>query len=304
MVRRLCPAVTFSAGAAIVALALSACGSSSLSTPTTSGSTPAASQSADPALVAKLPAKIKSAGQIVVGTDATYAPNEFLNADGKTVQGMDVDLFNAVMQKFGVKVVWQPAGFDTIITGVQGGKYDVGVSSFTINNDRMKQVNMVSYFNAGTQWATAPGNPKKVNPASPCGLKVAVQKGTVQEQTDMPPKVKACATQGKPIDLQIYGGQDQATAAVATGKADAMLADSPVVAYAIKQSAGKIEAAGDVYDAAPYGYVVPKANTEFAQALADALKSLESSGDYKKVLSTWGNEAGAINNFAVNPTVK
>ena len=138
MVRRLCPAVTFSAGAAIVALALSACGSSSLSTPTTSGSTPAASQSADPALVAKLPAKIKSAGQIVVGTDATYAPNEFLNADGKTVQGMDVDLFNAVMQKFGVKTVWQPAGFDTIITGVQGGKYDVGVSSFTINNDRMK----------------------------------------------------------------------------------------------------------------------------------------------------------------------
>jgi polar amino acid transport system substrate-binding protein len=304
MVRRLSPAITLTAGAAIVGLALSACGSSSLTTPSSSNSTSAAAQSADPALVAKLPAKIKSAGQIVVGTDATYAPNEFLNADGKTVQGMDVDLFNAVMQKFGVKVVWTPASFDSIITGVQGGKFDVGVSSFTINNDRMKQVNMVSYFNAGTQWATAPGNPKKVNPASPCGLKVAVQKGTVQEQTDMPPKVKACATSGKPIDLQIYSGQDQATAAVATGKADAMLADSPVVAYAIKQSAGKIEAAGDVYDAAPYGYVVPKAETAFAQAIVDALKSLDTSGAYKKALSNWGNEAGAISNFAVNPSVK
>jgi polar amino acid transport system substrate-binding protein len=304
MARRLSPVVSLTAGAAIVGLALSACGSSSLSTPSTPGSTPAAAQSADPALVAKLPAKIKSAGQIVVGTDATYAPNEFLNADGKTVQGMDVDLFNAVMQKFGVKVVYQPAGFDSIITGVQGGKYDIGVSSFTINNDRMKQANMVSYFNAGTQWATAPGNPKKVNPASPCGLKVAVQKGTVQAETDMPPKVKACATQGKPIDLQIYAGQDQATAAVATGKADAMLADSPVVAYAIKQSGGKIEAAGDVYDAAPYGYVLKKSDTDFSQAIADALKSLDTSGDYKKVLSTWGNDAGAINNFAVNPPVK
>jgi polar amino acid transport system substrate-binding protein len=304
MVRRLSPAITLTAGAAIVGLALSACGSSSLTTPSSSNSTSAAAQSADPALVAKLPAKIKSAGQIVVGTDATYAPNEFLNADGKTVQGMDVDLFNAVMQKFGVKVVWTPASFDSIITGVQGGKFDVGVSSFTINNDRMKQVNMVSYFNAGTQWATAPGNPKKVNPASPCGLKVAVQKGTVQEQTDMPPKVKACATSGKPIDLQIYSGQDQATAAVATGKADAMLADSPVVAYAIKQSAGKIEAVGDVYDAAPYGYVLKKADTEFAQAIADALKSLDASGAYKKVLGNWGNEAGAISDFAVNPPVK
>src|SRR5450759_87421 len=303
MARRLSPVITLTAGAAVVGLALSACGSSSLSTPSAS-SAPVTTQAADPALVAKLPAKIKSAGQIVVGTDATYAPNEFLNADGKTVQGMDVDLFNAVMQKFGVKVVWQPAGFDTIIAGVDSGKYDIGVSSFTINADRMKQANMVSYFNAGTQWATPPGNPKKVNPASPCGLKVAVQKGTVQAETDMPPKVKACAAAGKPVDRQIYGGQDTATAAVATGKADAMLADSPVIAYAIKQSAGKIEAAGAIYDAAPYGYVLKKADTAFAQAIADALKSLDTSGAYKKVLTTWGNEKGVISDFAVNPPVK
>jgi polar amino acid transport system substrate-binding protein len=303
MARRLSPVVSLTAGAAIVGLALSACGSSSLSTSDTTTKA-AAAQTVDPALAAKLPAKVKSAGQIVVGTDATYAPNEFLNADGKTVQGMDVDLFNAVMQKFGVKVVWQPAGFDTIIAGVSSGKYDIGVSSFTINADRMKQANMVSYFNAGTQWATPPGNPKKINPASPCGFKVAVQKGTVQADTDMPPKVKACAAAGKPIDLQIYGGQDTATAAVANGKADAMLADSPVVAYAIKQSAGKIAAAGDVYDAAPYGYVLKKDDTAFAQAIADALKSLDTSGAYKKALSNWGNEAGAITDFAVNPPVK
>ena len=300
MARRPSPAITFTAGAALVGLALSACGSSSLSTsePTKA---PTVAQTVDAALVAKLPAKVKTAGTMVVGTDATYAPNEFLDADGKTVKGMDVDLFNAVAQKFGVKVVWQPAKFDSIITGTTSGKFDVGVSSFTINPDRKKAVNMVSYFSAGTQWAAAPGNPKKVDPKSPCGLKVAVQKGTVQEQDDMPAKVKACATSGKPIDLQIYDGQDQATAAVATGKADAMLADSPIDAYAVKQSGGKIEAVGDVYEAAPYGYVVPKAETEFAQAIADALKALNTSGDYKKVLSTWGNEAGAISDFAVNP---
>jgi polar amino acid transport system substrate-binding protein len=300
MVRRLSPAITLTAGAAIVGLALSACGSSSLSTP---DATPKATASValDPALAAKLPAKIKSAGKIVVGTDSSYAPNEYLDADGKTVKGWDVDLFNAVAAKFGVKVDWKSAKFDSIITGVQGGKYDVGVSSFTINPERKKQVNMVSYYKAGTQWATATGNPKKVDPAKPCGLKVSVQKGTVQEQEDLPPKVKACATSGKPIDVQVYDGQDQATAAVATGKADAMLADSPIVGYAIKQSAGKLVAVGDVYDAAPYGYVVPKAETDFAQAMVGALKALDASGDYKKILTTWGAEAGAISDFAVNP---
>ena len=300
MVRRLSPAITLTASVAIAGLALSACGSSSLST---SDATPKVTVSAakEASLADKLPAKIKAAGKIVVGVDATYAPNELLDADGKTVKGWDVDLFNAVAQKFGVTVEWQPAKFDSIIIGVNSGKYDVGVSSFTINAARKKQVNMVSYYNAGTQWAAAPGNPKKVDPKSPCGLKVAVQKGTVQEQDDMPAKIKACASAGKPISLQVYDGQDQATAAVASGKADAMLADSPVVGYAIKQSNGKIAAVGDVYDAAPYGYVVPQAETEFAQAIADALKSLDASGDYKKALGTYGAEAGAISDFAVNP---
>jgi polar amino acid transport system substrate-binding protein len=300
MAPRRSSAITFTAGAAMVGLALTACGSSSLSTPETTPKA-TASQAVDAALAAKLPAKIKAAGKIVVGTDASYAPNEFLDADGKTVKGMDVDLFNAVAQKFGVTVVWQPAKFDSIITGTTSGKFDIGVSSFTINPERKKAVNMVSYFSAGTQWAAAPNNPKNVDPKSPCGLNVAVQKGTVQEEVDMPAKIKACATAGKPTKLQIYDGQDQATAAVGTGKADAMLADSPIVAYAVKQSGGKIEAVGDVYEAAPYGYVLPKAQTEFAQAIADALKALDASTEYTKVLGRWGNESGALSDFAVNP---
>ena len=152
---------------ATTALALSACGSDSLTQDSGSSSSTSAVATSGPdeALVAKLPANIKSAGKIVVGTDASYAPSEFLDADGKTVKGFDVDLFNAVAAKFGVTVDWQPAKFDSIIAGVQGGKYDMGVSSFTINDDRRKVVNMVSYFNAGTQWAAAPGNPKNVDPA-------------------------------------------------------------------------------------------------------------------------------------------
>ncbi len=301
MARRLSPVVTLTAGAAIVGLALSACGSSSLSTPTTSGSTPAASQAADPALVAKLPAKIKTAAQIVVGTDATYAPNEFLAADGKTVQGMDVDLFNAVMQKFGVKVVWQPANFDSIILGVDSGKYDVGVSSFTINPDRKKQVNMVSYFNAGTQWAVLKGNPKKVNPENACGLSIGVQKGTVQID-DLTARSKKCTDAGKkPITQIVEQAQSKVTADVVSGKAAAMLADSPVGLYAVKQTSGQLEALGKIYAAAPYGFVIPKSETAFAQAITDALTSLNSTGDYKKALSTWGNDSGAISTFAVNP---
>jgi polar amino acid transport system substrate-binding protein len=287
------------ATAGVAALSLTGCGSSSLSGEPAGSSAPSASVSQDAGLAAKLPEKIRSAGVIRVGTDASYAPSEFLAGDGKTVQGFDVDVFNAVAAKLGVKAEFQPADFASIITGVQGGKYDVGVSSFTINDQRKQQVNMVSYFSAGTQWATAAGNPKGIDAETACGQTVAVQTDTVQDTEDLPVRQKKCA--GNAIKILKFDKQDQATAAVVNGRADAMLADSPVIAYAVKQSAGKLATLGEIYEAAPYGYVVPKDETEFADALASALQAIEKDGSYTAALQKWGVEQGAVTDFSVNP---
>jgi polar amino acid transport system substrate-binding protein len=284
------------------ALLLTACGSDSLSTGDGSPTGSVTSAAADNTLAGKLPEKIRTAKEIVVGTDASYPPSEFLAADGKTVQGFDVDLFTAVAQKFGVSVKFVPAEFDTIITGVEGGKFDIGVSSFTINEKRKQQVNMVSYFSAGTQWATQKGNPKKVDPDAACGLRVSVQSGTVQEEEDLPKRQADCKSAGKPaIEVLPYTKQDEATAAVVAGKADAMLADSPVGAYAVKQSNGALITIGDIYDTAPYGYFVPKDQADFAAAIVEGLKALQADGTYEKVLDKWGVKDGAISDFAVNP---
>jgi polar amino acid transport system substrate-binding protein len=284
-----------------LALVLAACGEDGTgggSTATTAGAAPAVDQ----ALAAKVPAAIKSDGKILIGTDSSYAPNEFLDTDGKTVIGFDVDLFNAVAAKLGLTTEWESAAFDAIIPGILSGKYEAGVSSFTINDERKQQVNMVSYFNAGTQWGTKTGNPAGVQPDDACGKKVAVQTATVQETEDLPKRQEACKSAGKPaITVDSYQDQGQATAAVVSGKDDAMLADSPVGAYAVKQTNGQLELLGDIYDAAPYGYVVKKDQTEFAQATADAVKALIADGTYKTILEKWGVQAGAIDNPAVNP---
>ena len=287
--------------AAVGVLALSGCGSDSLGgEPAAEASNaPASSASANADLTAKLPESIKSAGVIKIGTDSSYPPNEFLAADGKTVEGFEVDLFNTVAQKFGVKAEWQSADFGSIITGVLGKKYDAGVSSFTINDERKQQVTMVSYFKAGTQWATAKGNPKGVDPDNACGKTVAVQANTVQDTDDLPVRQKKCGS--NKINILKYKLQDQATNAVVSGKADAMLSDSPIVAYAAKQTNGKLETLGDIYEAAPYGVVIPKDQTEFGQAIVEALNEMNADGSYKAALEKWGVEQGAITDFAVNP---
>lgn len=285
---------------AVAALALSACGGGGSSSGEASGSA-APSVAADEALAAKVPDAIKSSGTLTFGTDASYAPSEFIGEDGSTIEGFDIDLGKAIAAKLGLTGEFENAGFDSLIVGVQNGKYDSAMSSFTINPERLKQVNMVSYFDAGTAWATAAGNPAGVAIDNACGKTVAVQKATVQVD-DIEAKDKACTGAGNPaINIQQYNLQSDATTAVASGKADAMLADSPVVAYAVKQSGGKLEQLGDVYGTAPYGVAIPLAEKEFAETVASAIDALIADGTYQAILDQWGVANGAVQKAEVNP---
>ncbi|GAA3760533.1 ABC transporter substrate-binding protein [Micromonospora maritima] len=287
------------AGAAVLLLSLAACGEEEGTEQPGGG--PSVSSSVDAALAAKVPDAIKSDGKIVVGTDSTYAPAEFLDSDGKTVIGFDVELFTAVAAKLGLKAEFVSAPFGDIITGVNSGKYEVGVSSFTINDERKGQANMVSYFQVGTQWVTKKGNPAGVALDNACGKKIAVQKDTVQVE-DIQKRSKTCTDAGKPaITIDQFPGQDAATAAVVSGKDDAMLADYPVGVYAVTQSKDALELLDKQYEAAPYGYVVAKDQAQFAEAVRDATKALVTDGSYKQVLDKWKVGDGAITDPAINP---
>ncbi|GAA1399205.1 ABC transporter substrate-binding protein [Catellatospora coxensis] len=284
----------------VIAIALAAGGCGGGGEPAGSPSA-APSVSVNPTLAAMVPDAIKADGKILVGVDATYAPNEFLAPDGSTVVGFDVDLFKAVAQTLGLTAEFQPATFGDIIPGVGSGKYEVGVSSFTVNDERKKQAQMVTYFSAGTQWATKTGNPAGINPDDPCGKRIAVQKDTVQFE-DITKRSEACVAAGKPaVTIQPYAGQDQVASSVVSGKDDAMLADSPVAAYAVKQSNGQLELLGGIYDSAPYGYVVSNNQAEFAKALQGAVDELIKNGTYEKILSNWGVQAGAVPSAQINP---
>jgi polar amino acid transport system substrate-binding protein len=294
------------AALAVSALLLSACGddggesSSGYAAPAES-SLPEVS--ADEALAALVPADVAEDGVLTVGSDTTYAPAEFIAEDGQTIVGFDIDLFTLVAQKLGLEAEFETAPFDSIIAGVGSGRYETGVSSFTINPERLQQANMISYFSAGTQWAAKADNPEGVDPENACGLSVAVQKATVQVE-DITARSAACEAAGEePITIDQYDGQDAATAAVVSGKDDAVLADSPVMAYAVQQTDGALELLGDIYDSAPYGYVVAQDQTEFADAIAQAVSALIEDGTYEEVLAQWGVEAGAITDPTVNPTV-
>ena len=171
-------------------LVAAGCGSSSSSSSSTSSSTSTSSAStassataADAKVAAQVPAAVKSKGTLIVASDASYPPNEFIGKDGKTVEGMDADLAQALAGVMGLKAKVVNATFDGIIPGLAAKKYDLGMSSFTDTKVREKAVDFVTYFSAGTSfYVKAQGGPTINTLADLCGHKVAVEKGTTQAE--------------------------------------------------------------------------------------------------------------------------
>jgi len=283
--------------AAVGAVTLSGCSKSGESgSGSTAGGASVSAKKVDE-IAASVPDDIKSTGKLVVGVNIPYAPNEFKDASGKIV-GFDVDLMNAVASTMGLTADFREADFAKIIPSIQQGTFNVGMSSFTDTKERQASVDFVDYFTAGIQWAKRPGT--EIDPNDACGKKVAVQATTVEETDELPGKSKKCVDAGKPeIQILKFDSQDAATNAVILGQADAMSADSPVTAYAIKQSNGKLEPAGDLFEAAPYGWPVKK-GSPLAQSMLKALEHLIASGDYKSIATNWGLEKGMLEKPVIN----
>jgi polar amino acid transport system substrate-binding protein len=294
---------------AVMALAAAGCGSSDDdNSSTTSGSAastattaaPAAASGADAKAAGEVPAAVKSKGTLTVAADASYAPNEFFASDGKTVQGMDADLAQALATKLGLKAKVVNAGFDGIIPGLAANKYDLGMSSFTDTKEREKTVDFVTYFSAGTSFYTkADGGPAITDLASLCGHHVAAEKGTTQAD-DAAAQSKKCTAAGKKaVAVSVFPDQNGANLAINSGRADVGMADSPVADYQVKQSSGSFKVVGTPYGTAPYGIAIPKGNG-MAQPVLDAMTALISDGTYTKILTKWGVQDGAITTPAIN----
>jgi polar amino acid transport system substrate-binding protein len=263
-------------------------------------SSPVPTSKAIPAVRNLVPAAIKSKGTLTVAADATYAPNEFIAADGHTVIGMDADLAKAIGEVMGLRINMVNATFDTIIPGLVSGKYDLGMSSFTDTLERQKVVDFVTYFIAGTSfYVKSTGGPNIASLADLCGHKVAVEKGTTQ-QADSQAQSHKCTAAGKPaVAVQVYNDQNAVNLALSSGRADVAMADSPVAEYQVKKSGGTFKLSGQPYGTAPYGIAIPK-NSGMTKPVLGAVMALMAQGTYKQILTRWGVESGAISNPVIN----
>ncbi len=234
-------------------------------------------------------------GVLQVGSDISYAPIEFFEEGTQNAQGLDVDLADALAEELGVRAEFINTGFDGIIGALNVSRFDVLISAMTVTEERQKEIDFIPYFAAGTDILVAEGNPKNIKTIEDLsGLTAGVQIGTIQVD-----QLKAAndtlKAAGKPeISVLTFDQNPLAVEQLRTGRADAVIADSPVVANEARLSDGKLEALGLAVEAAPYGIGVRKGSTQLKAAIEGALQKLIANGKYKAILIEWGLEGGAI----------
>lgn len=300
--------IRLAAVVAVAALALTGCTNASqqgsTETPTGAAAFDPTTVAKDDALIALLPATVKSKTSLTVGSDTSYEPAEFLDKDGQTPIGYDVDFAKAIAATLGKKAEVQTADFASILPKL-GTIYDMGLSSFTITQDRSKAVNFVSYFNAGVLWAVQKGNPKGISLDNLCGKKVGVQTGTVEEDPDVSDRSAACVAAGKPaIEIVSLKNQTDVTTRLVGGTIDAMSADSPITRNALAKTNGQLEPLGAVYDSAEQGIAIAKDDLAFATVVEKVMNKLIQDGTYMKILNKWNNAEGAVTQAVLNPAAK
>lgn len=253
----------------------------------------------------RLPSKIQDRGKLVVGSDIAYAPMEFYKEGTEESDGVDVEVCGAIAAQFGpaFQCEFRNAVFDTLITGVKAGRFDLIMSSMTDNAERQKEVDFIDYFSAGSSILVRKGNPERISSLNDlCGKTVALQRGTTNEDLAKDQTSKCTASGRQAINVLAFDTDPEAQQQVKVGRAVADIADFPVAAYAARTASGgnDFEVVGEQINPAPYGIAVAKDNTALRDAVQAALRAIIADGSYDRILDKWGVSRGALKTAAIN----
>lgn len=261
--------------AAMGTAALAGCGSTSSSTGTsTSSITTSASQDAY---------TLVKDGQLTIASDLANPPLDYTDTSTNEPAGFEVELMQAIGEKLGLTSVYlSPVKFDTIIPTIkQGGTADVGVSNFTITDERKQEIDFTDpYLDSNQGLVTAKTATKTTqDDLNSTDVKVAVQAGTTGEswvEENLPNATLAS------LDDPV-----QALTGVQTGKFNAAVADLPVVQYLVNNSFTDCQVSIEIPTGEQYGIVVSKGNPALTSAINDALAQLDEEGTLKDLKTKW-----------------
>jgi polar amino acid transport system substrate-binding protein len=219
--------------------------------------------------------------KIIVASDCTWPPMEFLNAD-KEIIGYDIDLMNAIAEKGGFQVEIRNTAWDGIFAGLANKDYDAVISSVTITDERKETMDFsMPYINAGQVLIVQQATQGITTLADMKGKSAGAQIGTTG----------AIEVQNTPgVTLRTYDELGLAIEDLVNGRLDGVVADTPIAANFVLQNdayKGKLKIVGEPFTDEYYGIAVKKGNTEVLDLINKGLKAVLDAGINEELQDKW-----------------
>ncbi|MFJ5700608.1 ABC transporter substrate-binding protein [Arthrobacter sp. NPDC093139] len=252
----------------------------------------------DPAAVALLPESYKAKGEITVAMDLSSPPMTFLAEDNTTPIGVNPDLARLVAKKLGLKLKFENTAFDTIIPGIDGGRYDFTATTMSATPERLKVLDMINYLKGGSAVAVPHGNPNNLTNDTLCGKNIGVTKGSTQQLKHLPNVSKwTCEEKGKPaINGVTLPNVQEALTQLDSKRIDGVFYDASALAWANEQQPNHFTILEPRMDTRTNTNVAMgvKKGSPLTPALQKAIQSVLESPEYKESLEYWGLAESAI----------
>ncbi len=219
-------------------------------------------------------AEVKEAGKLVVATSPDFPP--FENLEGDKVVGIEVEIMQKVCDKLGVEFVIEKINFDAVLTGVQSGKYDCGMSGISVTPKREKSVLFTDAYCLAAQCIVVKADSTIASKADLEGKTIAVQTGTTAAEF----------CQGEGYNLKQYEANQDAKLGLTQGKVDAWVVDDLTAAELCKGD-DTVKILADNMTTEPYAFAFAFGSEDLVAEINKILADLMADGTIKALFEKY-----------------
>ena len=236
-----------------------------------------------------LPQEYRDAGTIQLVTDANYPPFQYINDAGEMV-GFEVDLWNAIAERLGVKMEVTSVAFDSMIPGVQSGRWDVAMEGITDNSVRREVVSFVNYgYTTSSAYVLEDNGEGIEDHLDLCGMNGAAQSGT--EWVDMISETlsEACVADGQEgMTVSEYGTGNDVLLSLYSGRSDFVLTSAASAREIMNNAPRPVSVvAVDLLPRTPSGIAFRRDEMDLGEAILAALAEVMADGTYEAIYTEW-----------------
>lgn len=225
---------------------------------------------------------VQDAGKLVIGTSPDFPPFESLNTEGEVV-GIEIEIMEIICEELGVELEVKQMDFDSVLPGVQTGKFDAGVSGISVTPEREKNTLFTTPYCLAAQAIVVTSDSAVTCKADLEGKSVSVQTGTTAEEF--------CMENG--YDVKAFAANADAEAALTVGKVDAWVIDDltaaeMVAVYNEDHPDAPLVILDEAMTTEPYAFAFAQGGDDLVEKINEILNALLADGTIAAIFEKYG----------------